>query len=132
MWLVVGVAFSAVLAAFSWSVAFYASANTPEIHEVVVKAANGGQSIQSKTTFLFVQPVFQTFAFLMLLNPLIRWKYFVRKAAEKASPKDLWTEPTMGRYNFATLVRGMTIALCIANGIGVYWVVENAGYLLGK
>lgn len=98
MWLVRGAAACGVLAAISWAVAIYAYSNAPEIHEVVIKAANGGHSVQSKAEFLFAPAIFPTFYFLMILISLIRWKSVVRKAIERAVPKDLWTQPTIGPY----------------------------------
>lgn len=132
MWLAIGTVFCGVLAAVSWCVAIYAFKNTPGMQDMVVNAANGGQSIQSKSAFLFAPPAFATFYFLMLLNPLARWKSVVRKATEKAVPKDLWTDPTIGRFRFATVALGVTVGLCVASGMTLSLVVERAVYLLSK
>jgi hypothetical protein len=130
--LAVGAAVCGVSAAIGWAVAIYAYSNTPEIHEVVVRAANGGQSIHSKTAFLFAPAVFPIFFCLMILNPLIRWKKVIRKAIERAAPKDLWTEPTIGRFRFATVLSGVNIGLCIFSVAVLYKIIERAEYLLSK
>jgi hypothetical protein len=132
MWIAVATAICGILAATSWAVAVHTSADTPEIHEVVVKAANGGQSIQSKAIVLFAPALFQTFICLMLLNPLVRWKPLIRRAAEKAAPKDLWTEATIGRFRFPTVLNAITLALCVASGMSLYWTIARAEELLSK
>ena len=120
------------LAAITWTVAIYAYNNTPEIHNVVIKAANDDQLIESKAKYLFVPAAFPIFFCLMILNPLIRWRTVVRKAVARAAPKDLWTEPTIGRFRFATVWNGVNIGVCVLSGLTLYEVVERAEYLLGK
>jgi hypothetical protein len=130
MWLAAATAICSVLATISWAVAVYTFTNTPQIHDVVVRAANGGQSTQSKTIFLFAPTFFATFICLMLLNPLARWKRLIEKAAERAAPKELWAESTIGRFRFPTVLNAIILALCAASGMSLYWTVVRAGHLL--
>jgi len=129
MWLATGAAICGVLAAIGWAVAIYAFTDTPEIHEVIVKAANGGQSNQSKAVFLFVPAACQTFLCWMLLNPIVRWKHYIRRVAERMAPNDMWVTKR-GGLTFPTLCRLTSAGVCVASGVNLYWAVERASYLI--
>jgi hypothetical protein len=123
IWVATGAAICGVLALIGWSVAIYAFNKTPEIHDIIVKAANGGQSNQSKSVFLFAPPVGQTFLCWMLLNPILRPKEAARKAA---------IQNAQGGVPVSTWSKFASSGLCVLSSIFLYYLIGRADYVISQ
>jgi hypothetical protein len=131
MWLLIGAGGCAILAAVGWAITIYASTSTPQMAQVVVTAANRTTSIQNKAVYLFVFPVFQTWLFVMVLSPTVRWKSMVRKAERQLVPQDISIGKNRG-LTFAQWCRCYCFGFWVVSGMALWGAVARAIYVIQR
>jgi hypothetical protein len=130
-WLAVGAAICGVLSVIGWFAAVHAGVATPQTHEIMLSTETGNPAVRNKSLYLFVLPATQTFLFLSLFYPSIRWNRFVQKMAEKKAPFDVW-QSNVGGLNLPAYCRVVSVALCTGSGISLFWLFQRVSIVLNQ